>query len=109
MTDRGKKIGSKPGQVDYLLSGKKEVLQGKLCNVSEIFGALAIAENKAVGHVIIVTKAPTPVVQKKHIDKDVKYNLCEDEEEEYNGRVTTSMKWGEFDPDCTVVSSGSFA
>ena len=42
LTDRGKKIGSKPGQIDCLLSGKKEVLQGKLCKVSEIFGALAI-------------------------------------------------------------------
>ena len=42
--------------MDCLLSGKKEVFQVKLCNVSEIFGALAIAENKAVGHVIIVIK-----------------------------------------------------
>ena len=107
---QGVKIGSKPGQVDCLLKGNRGALQGKLCKVIDVFRAKAIADNKAVSKLIGPIKPPkTIAVHALPPLKGVKYKLCEDEGEEHHGRISAADKWGEDDPDCTVVSSGSFA
>ena len=100
------RIGKKPGQVDCL-QGNRDPMRAKLCALSEIYGAKAVAEKKALGDdTIVATKA---VIKSLNLFYEKKPKLCEDEEEEHHGRITASMKWGEHDPDCTAISSGSFA
>ena len=61
---KGMKIGSRPGQVDFL-QGNRDPMRDKLCGRSETYGAEAVAEERALGDdTIVATKTPGYMYQK---------------------------------------------
>ena len=112
LTEQGFKIGSKNGQVDCLVTGRVPVLKAKLISLADVYGSKMAADRQpdTIRNVVANTEAllverPIPAIL---IASNDERHYESDDEEDRMGRITASQKWGEFDDDCNVASSGSF-
>ena len=111
LEQKGFKICSKAGQVNCLVTGNLNPLRDRLVSLVSVYGSKMAAEKCAVSSGAAVV--PSAVVSKglASTSRVVGVNgsgFESDEEEDMKVRITAQDKWGQFDDDCNVASSGTF-